>query len=344
MRAIFLLASFTLLAAVPPCVGADRNAVLWQQPGNITLGDWIWGPGGEARAPIPPFAFVEEDFKGTNPKIKVRDAKGDHWTVKFGGENHGDVFASRLLYALGYVTEPNYFVASGVVTGAHNLRRAKPFLGKDGAFTYARFKLGDHRALAHAEAKTWSWDDNPFAGTHELNGLKILLMLTSNWDAKDARDGAGSNTAVYTKPDSHTDRVYYAFEDWGSTMGKWGGFFERDKWDPAGYREQTQKFVRRTAGQIEWGYRGKHGKDITSGIGPGDISWLLTYLSRITDEQLKAGLRASGATAAEIDIYARSIRDRITQLQRLSETPAVTSAPPAAPRPRVVLPFRLKER
>jgi hypothetical protein len=49
--------------------------------------------------------------EGTNPKIKVRDAEGDRWTVKFGGENHSDVFASRVLNALGYTAEPSYFVA-----------------------------------------------------------------------------------------------------------------------------------------------------------------------------------------------------------------------------------------
>jgi hypothetical protein len=326
MRATLLLAALTLAVSVWPCPASDPNAVLWQAPERVTLSCWIWGPGGEARAPRPPFQFIEEDFNGTNPKIKVRDAKGDHWIVKFGGENHGDVFASRMLYAVGYVTEPNYLVASGVVTGAHDLRRARQFIAKTGTFTYARFKLRDHKTLAHAAGRAWSWDDNPFVGTHELSGLKILMMLTSNWDAKDARDGAGSNTAVYTRPESGINRLYYAFEDWGSTMGKSGGFFERDKWNPAGYREQTPNFAGGTPEAIQWGYRGKHGNDITSGISADDVRWLLTYLAPITDEELRAGLRASGATPSQIDIYARCIRERITQLERLSVTPAVTSA------------------
>ena len=329
MRATWLLAGPMLALTILPCAGSDQNAVLWQAPGDFTLRDWIWGAGGEARAPSPPFEFVEEDVKGTNPKIRVRDAKGNKWTVKFGGEAHGDVFASRLLYALGYVTEPSYFVASGVIAGAHDLRRAKPFLAKDGAFTYARFKLHDHKMLAHVEGKTWSWNDNPFLGTAELNGLKILLMLTSNWDTKDARDGEGSNTAVCSKQGSVKNQLYYVSEDWGSSMGKWGGFFERDKWDPAGYRQQTKDFVRSVAGAaIEWGYRGKHDKDITSGITAGDIRWLLTFLSRVTDEQLRAGLRASGATETDIDIFTPSIRERIAELQRLVAAPVapVTTA------------------
>ncbi|HEV3197805.1 MAG TPA: hypothetical protein VGZ73_07850 [Bryobacteraceae bacterium] len=325
MRITRILTALALTTAAVPGAGPDSHSVIWQAPGKVTLNDWIWGPGGKARAPKPPFEFVEEDLKGTNPKIKVRDAKGDHWIVKFGGENHSDVFASRLLYALGYVTQPSYFAASGVIVGAHNLRRAKPFLGKDGAFTYARFKLRDHKMLAHVEGQTWSWNDNPFVGTEELNGLKILMMLTSNWDAKDARDGTGSNTSVYSKPGSAENQLYYAFDDWGAAMGKWGGFFERDKWNPAGFREQTKTFARITPRQtIEWGYRGKHGEDVTSGIGAGDIRWLLTYLSRVTDEELRAGLRASGATQSDVEIYTLSMRDRITQLERLSAAPSAT--------------------
>ena len=100
------LASVVLLLSALPSSGSEE-AILWHAPGPITVRDWIWGAGGEGRAPKPPFEFVEEDLHGTNPKIRVRDAKGDRWTVKFGGENHGDVFASRLLYALGYCTVPS---------------------------------------------------------------------------------------------------------------------------------------------------------------------------------------------------------------------------------------------
>ena len=325
-RTMWLFVSFALSWAALPCAGADAKPVLWQAPGEITMRDWVWGGGGEARAPKPPFQFVAEDLKGTNPKIRVKDAKGDSWTVKFGGENHSDVFASRLLHALGYVTEPSYFVASGVIAGAHGLRRAKPFLDKDGSFRYARFKLRDHNMLARVDGAAWSWNDNPFTGTPELSGLKILLMLTSNWDAKDGRDGEGSNTGVYTRQGS-AGRTYYAFDDWGATMGKWGGFFERDKWDPAGYREQSRNFVRATPAQtLEWGYRGKHGKDITTGISIGDIRWLLTYLSHVTDGELAAGLRASGATEPEIAVYTAAIRLRITQLERVAAGPEERTA------------------
>lgn len=319
------LASLAALLTVLPCSGADQT-ILWQAPGTITVRDWIWGAGGEARAPKPPYEFVDEDFNGTNPKIRVRDAKGDRWIVKFGGENHGDVFASRLLYALGYLTIPSYYVAGGTISGVHNLKRAKAFVARDGSFRFARFKLHDHKMLAPVDGEEWSWNDNPFVGTPQLNGLKILMMLTSNWDAKDSRDGKGSNTSVYAGSKSNAGQRFYAFDDWGATMGKWGGFFGRDKWDPDGYEAQTKTFARfASEGRIEWGYRGKHGQDITSGISVADVRWLMTHLSHVTDEELRAGLRASGATEAQIGTYTRALQERIAQLQRLTDSTAPTA-------------------
>ena len=274
------LAGAALLLSVLPCSGSGK-AVLWQAPGTITVRDWIWGAGGEASAPKPPFEFAGEDLNGTNPKIRVRDARGARWTVKFGGENHGDVFASRLLYALGYCTVPSYYVAGGAISGVHGLKRAKAFVGRDGSFRFARFKLHDRKIPAPADGEEWSWTENPFIGTPQLNGLKILMMLTSNWDAKDSRDGKGSNTSIYSNSGTGGGERLYAFDDWGATMGKSGGFFTRDKWDPDGYQAQTRSFARLTAdGRIEWGYRGKHGHDITSGISQADVRWLMTYLSR----------------------------------------------------------------
>lgn len=309
------------LAIVLPCAASDNKALLWQQPGEITVADWTWGPGGEARAPQGPFVFVEEDLNGTNPKIKVRDTKGEHWIVKFGGEDHSDVFAARFLFAMGYAVEPTYFVRSGVITGVHGLKRAKVFVGKQGEFAYARLKLHQSKKVTRVEGLDWSWTNNPFLGTHELNGLKILMMLLSNWDAKDSRDRKGSNTAVYAKSGPGGDQLIYSFDDWGATLGKWGGFFSRDKWNTDGFTQQTRAFASISNGQtIRWGYHGKHGKDITSGIRIEDVRWLLAYLSTVTDEELRAGLQASGASAPQIDAYTQSIRERISQLQRLCES------------------------
>ena len=39
--------------------------------------------------------------------------------------------------------------------------------------------------LAFVDGVSWRWDDNPFVGTNELAGLKLMVMLLGNWDNKD---------------------------------------------------------------------------------------------------------------------------------------------------------------
>jgi hypothetical protein len=314
-----LIASALSFAGEGAATTPTGELVLWRAPRATTIADWVWGPGGKERAPLAPFEFVKENLGGTNPKVEVRDARGRKWTVKFGGEVHTEVFASRLLYAVGYASEPTYYVAGGVIDGATGLHRAKPFIGKDGRFRNARFKLHDDR-LQYADRYKWSWIESPFAGSQQLNGLRIMMMLLSNWDAKDARDAEGSNTAVFQDRGAASPVYLYAMNDWGATLGSWGGFFKRDRWDIDAYERQTPQFVKGVKdGNIVWGYSGKHGEDITADITPGDVRWLLPYLAGITDEQLCTGLLASGATPAYAARFTRAIRNRIVQLQQVAE-------------------------
>ena len=316
-----LLALNLYVTTAPVTLANETRQVLWNDPKPATLADWIWGPGGEAQAPRPPFRFVSENLGGTNPKVNVRDARGALWIVKFGGEVHTDTFSARLLNAVGYAAEPTYFVASGVIAGTRSLKRAKPFVSNDGHFRRARFKLRDDSKLTYADALQWSWIANPFLGSHALNGLKILMMLLSNWDSKDVLDGSGSNTAVFLRRGTQPTTYLYSFTDWGASLGSWGGFFKRDKWDASAYERQTRDFVKGTRnGTIEWGYDGKHRQDITDGITVSDVRWLLPYLSRITDTEFRSGFVSSGATALDADRFTRSIRNRIAQLERLSPT------------------------
>ena len=298
-------------------VSTDAAAqVLWKEPPALSVSDWVSGPGGAGAAPRPPFQFVKENLGGTNPKIDVVDAAEQTWVVKFGSEVHSDTFAARFLYAVGYASTPTFFVPGGVIENVHGLKRTKAFVLKDGSFRNARFKLHERHK------RQWSWVDNPFEGSKELGGLKIMIMLLSNWDAKDARDGEGSNNGVFE--DSHPGRPsssWFAVTDWGASFGKSGGFFQRDRWDWRGYSAQSPGFVTLDRdGGIQWGFRGKHGEDVVAGVTVQDVRWLLPYLSRITDEELVAGLAASGASAPEAQQFTRAIRTRIQALQRIAKS------------------------
>ena len=77
-------------------------------------------------------------------------------------------------------------------------------------------------------------------------------------------------------------------------------------------------------GSVSFGYTGQRTADVSTGIRTGDVAWLYESLGRITDDQLRDMLRASGATDGETEVFARTLRDRITQLGRACG--AVTTA------------------
>ena len=313
--------AFCALAGI--CATAQT---LWTEPRQSTASDWTWGPGGQEIAPRPPFTFVKEKFGGSNPKVEVRDSAGRRWVVKFGSEAHTDTFAARLVTALGYAAEPTFYFASGSIEGVHGLKQAKRFVSKDGAFRSGRFKLHVKGSADDEGNETWSWNANPFVGSRELGGLKILVMLTSNWDTKDARDGKeNSNTGIIRT----NSKAQYAVTDWGATLGKYGTFFKRNRWDWGGYRIQTTSFVKMSKdGALEWGFKGKHSRDITAGVGVADVIWLERYLARITDADLNAGFVASGASQPVAREYTRLMRDRIVQLQRVAQSNSGERAAP----------------
>jgi hypothetical protein len=69
-------------------------------------------------------------------------------------------------------------------------------------------------------------------------------------------------------------------------------------------------------GKVTWGFTGTN-NDVREGISVQDAGWLLRYLGRITDDQLRAALRASGADPAETACFTKAVRQRISALQAL---------------------------
>lgn len=288
--------------------------LLWHDPGAVEKLDFRYGMGGPEFAPKPPFTFVEEDTSGTNPKVHVRDANERLWAIKFGEEASPDTFCTRIAWAVGYYVEPTYFVAEGVIGGIHGLQRARSVIDANGGFHNGRFQLraNEPKFLRYVD---WAWDDNPFVGTPELNGLKILMMLLSNWDDKDSRDAdrRGTNTAIYQQKNLYV----YLIDDWGAALGHSGKLLTRSKWNYKDFYRQSRDFVSLKNGNIAWGYSGQHSDLITRNLQFSDIAWLLKYLGRVTDEQLREGLLSSGASAEATESYVEALRMRIHELQQL---------------------------
>ncbi len=299
-RNLLLLLCFTVSAMAAP----RTDAVLWRDPGRVESLDLYYGPGGRSTVPRAPFRFVADEKTGSTKKMIVRDAGGRTWEVKFGEEVKAEVFATRMVWALGYYADPAYFVARGTISG-------RPFRN-------ARFELRTAGARFRPDVE-WNWNKNPFTGTRELNGLRILVMLLSNWDNKDARNFS-SNTGVLEHRFASGDRrLTYYVTDWGASMGRWGGYFTREKWACADFADQTPKLIRGVeAGEVEWGFKGQHSGEFRDDLTTEDVRWLMRYLGRIRPAQISAALHAAGAGTQENRCFTTSLRQRIDALRRVA--------------------------
>ncbi len=213
----FLLASVFL--TLPLC-GDDAKAakasetsvikehgILWRDPADIGSRNLYYGAGGEKHQPHGPFTFVEEDMNGTNPKYVVRDQDNVKWTIKLGIEARPETVATRLVWAAGYFTNEDYYLDDVQVAEmpAH-VKRGGNLVGPGGTMHAVRLKRHEEKDLAN-----WQWRSNPFTGTRELNGLKVLMALMNNWDLKDV------NNKVYAVKGS--DQQEYIVSDLGASFG-----------------------------------------------------------------------------------------------------------------------------
>jgi len=292
---------------------------IWRDPGAVTVLDAVYGPGPPGSGPQPPFQFLEEHADGSQPTVSVRDGRGRVWRVKWGPEARCETFAVRVASSCGYFAEETHFVAAGTITGASTLRRARECIDeRDGTFYDARFELDDPAVTKMFEEHSWAWNDNPFIDTRELNGLKLVVMLLSNWDTKDRRDVArGSNTAIFEQRLADGCReAQYLLTDWGGSMGRWGGnAATRGRWDAEGFAEQTPGFVSGVAnGCVTFGYTGQRTADVAEGIPLEHVQWFSRYLEALTEDYLSRALRVSGASAEETPRFVAALRGRIDQL------------------------------
>ena len=302
-----------ILATVSWCAAQDR--FFWKDPGDVERIDFTYPAGGPKDTPQPPFSFISEKFGGSSPKVLVRDSSGVTWRVKGGLEPKAESFVTRLVAALGYYADPTAFIAHGKIEGVTSLKRAAGFIQPDGSFSNGSFER--RNASLKALTQDWAWNRNPFLGTKELNGLKVLVMLVSNWDNKDARDRRmGSNTGIAERRLNGRIQLVYRVTDWGQTLGAWGTELKPKGWDCSAFTAQTKSFLQGRAGQyLRFGFTGQHTDDFKNDITVEDVRWLMRYLGRITDAQIQNGLRASGATPDEAACFAMQLRERINQLR-----------------------------
>ena len=285
----------------------DPPAVLWKDPGPIASRDLFWGMGSAERAPQGPFAFVEEDGGGTQPKIIVTDAHGVTWEVKFGEEAKAEVATNRLMWATGFGVEEMYFVPTGVVNGVKSAGRAGGHIAPQGNFSTARFRRRNPESVRTDDE--WTLRQNPFVGHKELSGLKILMTLVANWDI-----GGTRNTRVLrvTNPDGSIERRY-TVTDLGASFGRMGGpLSNHSKWNLEDYK--AEGFVEKVeGGELHLDYDGAEpGVDR---VPLEHARWFASLLAQLTPEQIRRTFEAAGASRQEIDGFSKRLTEKIAELQ-----------------------------
>jgi hypothetical protein len=190
-------------------------AELWRQPKDIPSENLFYGRGGQEHEPHGPFTFEDEDLDGTNPKYNVRDQDGVKWKIKLGAEARPETVASRFVWAIGYHSDEDYFMAEVQVNGmpAH-VHRGQDLIEPGGVMRNVRVKRED----LGKKVGNWSWRDNPFAGTRELDGLRVMMAVINNWDLKD------ENNAIrdFKNGDEDGDTREYYVSDLGASFGTTG--------------------------------------------------------------------------------------------------------------------------
>ncbi|HEX8183497.1 MAG TPA: hypothetical protein VF747_02060, partial [Blastocatellia bacterium] len=289
---------------------SEGTPVLWMEPTDIESRDLFHGPGGAQGAPEPSgkFTFKQRSSSGTSEKIIVEDDKGREWTVKFGAESKPETTATRIIWAAGYHVDQDYFVSRTRILGR-------------GDFDVwdVRFERRDD---GMKELGVWSWHSNPFMGSRELQGLKVLMALINNWDLKEV-----NNKISRPNKESGGDRsqrVYYV-ADLGGTLGSTGSFFRKIPGfgsAPAGTKGVPEDYANQVfidgvqGGNVIFHYEGKDPKAL-EGITVENARWMGNLLGRLSDKQLSDAFRAGGFSESETSIYVRAMRKRIDELKNL---------------------------
>lgn len=311
-QTIFPLTIFSLMAfsALAQDKDKDKKApgpitspVLWEDVDSSSL-DLYNGPGGVAMKPdLRKVIFVKEDTQGHNKKYRIKDAKGRIWVAKFGSEAQPETAAVRLLYGLGYKTEINYLVPTLKIPGK-------------GTFKNARLEARPENVERLDE---WKWKDNPFVGTNEFQGLKIMMVFLTNWDLLDLQN------KVLRVDNGGVIEHQFIISDLGATFGKLGNnnlpFFFRlgrktndpGTWYEAGFVSGVKD------GLIDFDFKGK-GRSLMDDITVEQGHWLATRLTQLSDTQLDDAFRAANYGPEDIKLLRQGVRERTNELDKATRT------------------------
>jgi hypothetical protein len=277
------------------------DVIIWE-PVDIKSRDLFRGPTSEGIVPaLDKVEFIGRQPGGNNLKYRMKDANGREWVVKIADESQSEVAATRLLWAIGYRTEIDQIVQ-------------RLNIDKVGRYKNARFEA---RPDTIKRGERWSWTSNPYIGTKEFDGLRLMMALINNWDLKD------ENNVVVTE----NGKSYMMVSDLGSSFGKLAhnstsragrSVNKPEHFAEAGFIKSVDN------GVLVLDYRGK-GEDYLKGIKVENARWLADLLLQLSDKQISDAFRAANYSNEDVTLLTAAVKERIAQLDRAAK-PQTTQA------------------
>jgi hypothetical protein len=306
--------------------------VIWRDPGEISRRNLTFGPGASEMAPVAPFTFIKEELTGESAKFDVQDARGETWVVKVGPEAQAETVATRLIWAVGYFADEAYYLDRAEIQNLPKLSRGQEFIENRSVVRAARF---EPKRKYISRGDNWDWETNPFAKTRELDGLKVLMVLLANYDT------SIRNNRVLSTTNSATGELEarYVATDVGATLGKVGGLGgKRSKNTLADFRaskfilgvesglvkfdyDTTPKKMGVFASIFKPSYRSSQEKKerAMQNVSVENARWIGALLAQLSEKQLQDAFRAANYDEQTASGFIAVIRDRINQLNRISE-------------------------
>jgi hypothetical protein len=289
-------------STLPSPATAQQLAQLWVEPERNR--DLFYGVGGRRLAPDPEAKYkVIEIKRGGFSRGYTLIGPGEReWSAKFPPEAGTEIIASRLFWGIGYHQPPVYLLSGWTAERATSPNPQLP----------ARFreKTPDLHGLDAGEA--WSYYQNPFVETRQMNGLLVLQAMLGNSDLKDEQN------VIYTLEREHEGaNRWYVARDLGHTFGR-TGVIDAPRGDIEVF--ESTPFIRGVEnGRVNLEYRGRH-RVLFEHITPADVRWICEQLNRLTDRQWTDAFRAGGIEGPLADRFIRRMKQKIAEGLALKES------------------------
>ena len=279
--------------AKPPT--PEQLAQLWVEPERGR--DLFFGVGGRRLAPDPAATYTVVEIKrgGFSRGYTLLGPDKREWSAKFPPEAGTEVIASRIVWGIGYHQPPIYLLQNWTAAKATSPNPQLP----------ARFREKDPDLYGLDAGDPWSYYDNPFVGTRQMNGLIVLQAMLGNSDLKETQN------VIYTlKKEAEGASRWYVARDLGHTFGR-TGVLDAPRGNIEVF-EQTPFILGVDGNRVRFEWRGRH-RELLDDIRVADVRWICERLDRLSDEQWRDAFRAGGVEGPLAERFIRRMKQNIAE-------------------------------